>query len=90
MAEIVGIERADFTSRDNGKRVEGSRFYLATPIAEDRGTGVKVEAVYFTKERLADLSFAPGVGDFVDVFYSRQGRAVSMVLLSRASDIEII
>lgn len=76
MAQIIGIEKVDYTSKRTGNKVTGIKLYFTDPINEEKGEGLSCDNVFVSNELARDIT----LGDEVDILYNKYGNVVDVRL----------
>lgn len=73
--KIIGIKPTvyDFVDK-SGRQIhsEGVTLFLSNPMTRPGCVGVSAESVYLSSTKLG--SYAPAIGDEVEIFYNRFGK----------------
>lgn len=73
--KIVGIRSTEFTGND-GKKVSGTSLYFE--MSNPHVTGVETGKLFIGEALAKKLTYCPGVGDLVQIFYNRFGKVADI------------
>ena len=81
MKKVIGYEKNDFQTKE-GKSITGYNVYLAEPISESKGTGIKVERIYLSDNKIAtaEIDLDELFDREVAISYNRWGKVEELFL----------
>jgi hypothetical protein len=70
--KVLGYREVNFSDSKTGRPIVGVSVFVAHD--EKNVFGEMTEKLFFGQQVLSDCSYAPAVGDFIDVAYNKYGK----------------